>query len=152
MRKVSIMQMGVRKINRVGNSTLTVSLPHSWANVHNLKFGDEVIVEEKASFLTISPKAATPQPKKASIHLKKGVVFRRRYFAMMYKNGCDEIEVTSEDPLDTARVHQAMNRMLGFELQEATPTRVVVRNVAIRNCCVHVQACASGHGKKAGTP
>ena len=36
-----------RKVNRVGQNTLTVSLPSKWARKYNIKAGDEIVVPRK---------------------------------------------------------------------------------------------------------
>ena len=68
--------MGMRKINRVGTSTLTVSLPNKWVNMHNVHAGEEVNVIEEDSRVVISLKNSQPLHKTAHIHLKKGDIFR----------------------------------------------------------------------------
>lgn len=122
-----------RKINRVGVSTLTVSLPSKWAKQQGLKAGDEVDVGEEGSKLLINVKDIKIEQKRVTIHLKAGQPLLRRYLTVMYKDGFDEIEITSESPIDKSILKDAINAMLGFELVEAHPNRIVVRNVATPN-------------------
>jgi phosphate uptake regulator len=125
--------MGKRKINRVGTSTLTVSLPSRWAKQYGLKAGEEVEVKEEGPQLVIGTSKAFSTPKKVSIHLKAGEPFRRRYLNVMYRDGYDEIELTSEEPIDRDYLKKAISELLGFELVESSPKRIVVRNVATPN-------------------
>jgi len=122
-----------RKVNRVGTSTLTVSLPSKWAQKYGLKPGCEVDVIEDDGRLLINTEGVVSTPKKVSIHLKKGQPFLRRYLNVMYKDGYDEIELISEDPLDQKLLKEAITMMLGFELVEAHPTHIIVRNIATPN-------------------
>jgi len=122
-----------RKINRVGTSTLTVSLPSKWAKTYNLKPGSEVDVIEDEARLLINTEGVVSHPKKVAIHLKKGQPFLRRFLNVMYKDGYDEIEMTSEDPIDQKLMKEAISIMLGFELVDAHPTHIVVRNIATPN-------------------
>src|SRR3989338_6775514 len=93
-------QMVQRKINRVGTATLTVSLPSSWTKSFGLKQGNVVEVNEDGSKLVISAENVESSLQKYQLHLKKGEHFLRRYLSSTYRDGFDEIEITSEEPLD----------------------------------------------------
>ncbi len=124
--------MASRKINRVGSSTLTVSLPSKWAKTHSLSPGEELEVYEDGSALVITTQHHKT-PKKVTIHLSAGQPFMRRYLTVMYRDGYDEIEITSEEELDQTPLKSAIDEMLGFEIVESYPKRVVVRNIATPN-------------------
>ncbi len=125
--------MGKRKINRVGTSTLTVSLPSKWARTHGLKAGDEVTVQEEGKRLVVDFSSAGSEPKKAALYFKKDETVRKRYLQGLYKDGYDEIEITSEQPMDLNEVKKALRELLGFELVEASSKRAVVKKIATPN-------------------
>ena len=54
----------------------------------------------------------------------------KRYLNVPYKQGYHQIEVSSQDPLDQALVREAANDLLGFEIVECAPKKVVLRNIA----------------------
>ena len=122
--------MSKRKINRVGTSTLTVSLPSKWANSRGLKPGDDIEVTEDGAKLIISTSSQIVTPKKATIRLKAGQPLRKRHLNIAYRDGYDEIEIISEDLLDPPSVKRAVAELLGFELIDNQPKHIVVRNVA----------------------
>ena len=128
--------MPKRKINRVGISTLTVSLPNKWAKTYGLRQGIEVDVIEDGPKLVVYSDGIIDLPKKIIIHLKKGQNFMRRYLNVMYRDGYDEIEITSEEPLnqtDFKYIKRGAAELLGFEVIELQPKRAVARNVATPN-------------------
>ncbi|MEK6851032.1 MAG: AbrB/MazE/SpoVT family DNA-binding domain-containing protein, partial [Candidatus Thermoplasmatota archaeon] len=49
--------MESRKVQKVGTSTLTISLPKPWVQKFGLKQGDQVFLEEEGSFLKVTPAA-----------------------------------------------------------------------------------------------
>ena len=50
-----------RKINSVGQSTFTVSLPAEWAKYHNLKKGDEIEIVDLKTKLELIPHSSATQ-------------------------------------------------------------------------------------------
>ena len=71
-----------RKINRVGYSTLTVSLPSKWAKQYGLKPGDEVEISEDGRTLRIEAKKGAKKKKTVFfffLFLPK-LIFIYRYF------------------------------------------------------------------------
>lgn len=119
-----------RKINRVGTSTLTVSLPSKWANTHGIKPGDEIEVIENDDqlILNINPKH---EPKKISYNLTN---FAKRAVKwainIAYKKGYDEVIVhsDSEDTIDFLTYAMSINP--GYEIFEQTGNKVVIKNIA----------------------
>lgn len=88
-----------RKVNRVGTSTLTVSLPSKWAKERNIKKGDElnVIFDEEA--LTLSKQENEKRKKEISINID-GYSYHTlaRCLAVLYKTGHDKIILTYSKP------------------------------------------------------
>ena len=49
--------MESRKVQKVGTSTLTISLPKVWVEKYGLKQGDQVFLEEEGAHLKVTPAA-----------------------------------------------------------------------------------------------
>ncbi|HIG96304.1 TPA: phosphate uptake regulator PhoU [Candidatus Woesearchaeota archaeon] len=119
-----------RKINRVGPSTLTVSLPSKWAKTLGLKAGDEIEVEERANQLVLS-RERTIEKKDITIHYPSKQRFLKRFLVSAYIKGYDTIQVTYDDPVLFGLVQETMNKLLlGFEVVEHSKDRCVLKNIA----------------------
>ena len=103
-----------RKIVQHGSSSLTVSLPFSWAQKHGLSKGDEIEVEERGHSLIIHSKDK-PTLSKATFVIDDKNKFLRRYIISLYKQGYDEIEICSEDGMPMEKIEDVLNEVLGFE-------------------------------------
>ncbi len=84
-----------RKINLVGNTTLTVSLPSKWVKRNNLKKGDEIILEENGGQLIIKSGAVKDKLKEIIINFDDNVnsSIAWRYLKSAYLQGYDIIIV-----------------------------------------------------------
>ncbi|HII72542.1 TPA: phosphate uptake regulator PhoU [Candidatus Woesearchaeota archaeon] len=119
-----------RKINRVGQNTLTVSLPSSWARMLNLKPGEEIDVDEKGHSLIVS-RGRVPEKKEVTVHLTDKDHFAKRLLGMPYIQGYDVIRVTYNDPEVYPLVRDCVNRiMLGFEIIDHGKDACVLKNIA----------------------
>lgn len=81
-----------RKINRVGQNTLTVSLPTKWVKKIGLKQGDELELSEEGRNLIIG---STIKPKKFKINvdLSDSGTMLNRVIAAIYKAGFTEASI-----------------------------------------------------------
>lgn len=86
-----------RKVNRVGQNTLTVSLPTKWAKEHGLKQGDELDVLEKDDSLVLSTFASSSH-KFIELDISKFGDMSGRVIGALYKAGYDEMKLTYDDP------------------------------------------------------
>lgn len=118
-----------RKIVQHGSSSLTVSLPYSWAKKFNLKKGDEIDLDEKGSYIVISPKEASTS-NKATFIIKNKKTFLGRYIINLYKQGYDEIEIICEEGLPIHVITDVLNEVIGFEIVEQGAKRCIIRNIA----------------------
>ena len=67
-----------RKVNRVGQNTLTISLPAKWAKNNNIKPGDELEIFEEPKLLMIHRKKARRKIKKVVLNLDYFNLFKWR--------------------------------------------------------------------------
>ena len=74
-----------RKLNRVGQNTLTVSLPSEWAKTHNLKPGDDIELMESGNTLTIS-KSKIPEKREVTIEINESQGLFKRLILIQYLN------------------------------------------------------------------
>src|SRR3989344_1233972 len=119
-----------RKINRVGPSTLTVSLPSKWAKNLGLKAGNEIEVEERANSLVIS-NAKSPEKKEMTIHIPSADRFLKRILATPYMKGYDSIKVTYDDPKIYTQVQETITTLLiGFEIVQHDRNTCILKNIA----------------------
>jgi len=118
-----------RKINLVGQNTLTVSLPSKWAQKYGLKKGDEVEVVEKGRVLILNQENEALLGEKV-VDLSSVKTFSRRMIMMPYIHGYDVIRVQFKDKEILYKIKENMVFFLGFELVEETETSCVIKNIA----------------------
>lgn len=132
-----------RKINLVGNNTLTVSLPSKWVKRYNLKKGDEVEVGEDNKLLIISPKIININKElKTTIdvsHLDSSTILHTIQVA--YRIGYDEIQInfTNETTHNPTRnfeervvsvIKRTVDRLIGFEIVDIKPNLVIIKGLS----------------------
>lgn len=122
--------MARRKINLVGPSTLTVSLPSKWTKRYNLKKGDEITVEEAGASLTITTQGE-PQAQKTTLDVRHLAPLTRRAFDAIYKKGYDEVELTYEKPEELKDVESAINlEAKTFEIVSLAKGKCLVKSIS----------------------
>lgn len=115
----------VRRVQRTGRSSLTVSLPKSWSDSLHLEHGDELQLRDMGgSRLELSPLHAgagmAPRTRVATIdagHAAPHMVARLLVGA--YITGQDSVIITSKGELPQAlrsEVHQTLQSMLGMAI------------------------------------
>lgn len=118
-----------RKINLVGQNTLTVSLPSKWARKYHLKKGEEIEVVEKGRNLIINHQKESLLGEKV-VDLTYVKSFARRMIMMPYVHGYDSIKIHFKDKETLYKIKECMRFFLGFELVEETPRYCVLKNIA----------------------
>ncbi len=110
--------MAKRKINRVGTSTLTVSLPSKWADLSGLKAGDEVEVVEEGRNLRILTGGKSNERRSASFFVKVPEHFMGRMICSPFLKGYDSITIRYDDQRVYGKILGAMKNIVGFEIVE----------------------------------
>lgn len=122
-----------RKVSKIGQSTLMVSLPHQWVKEHNLKKGDEVEVEVSAEVLEIrSANSIIPQEKKeCSLSFEYTYPkMVRAFLKSLYRTGYDRIVLCNVEPKTREEIRFIVgNYLLGFEVVEETEEKVVIESL-----------------------
>lgn len=119
-----------RKINRVGTSTLTVSLPSKWAKKYDLIAGDEVDVEEEGSNLVVSTRRWEKVEKAKAKLISKNQWYVSQVIRNLYTAGYDEIEVSFDDPDAIVAVQHIVDLLLGFEIVEQNDKGCLIKNLS----------------------
>ncbi len=118
-----------RKVIKLGDDTLVVSLPSAWARQHKIRKGDELEAEEQGARLIIYPLAARKDGK-VSVDVSGARPMVKRILGALYKVGYDEFEVRFESPEELSAIKEVMSEFVGFEIVEEGKSQVTVRNVS----------------------
>jgi len=128
-----------RKVNKVGNNTLTVSLPSKWAKKYHIKPGNELEVVEQGNSLEVQTKTLLNKERKtAHLHIDKPLKHLvNRSLSTLYVLGFEEIEISFKekklyDQQEDKYINideylkSAMNKFLGMEVISQTPQKFVL--------------------------
>jgi len=124
--------METRKVQRLGPSTLAMTLPAEWASEHGVEKGDEVSIRPGGKgTLTVTPESTQAGDSEATIHageLDADAV--ERAIVAQYVLGRRIIYVESDEALDSEiinAVYQAETQLMGLGVIEETPERIAIR-------------------------
>ena len=130
-----------RKINRVGQNTLTVSLPSKWAQKHNLKPGQEIDVDEEGKSLVLNVKKGVKRAKKARLNLDGlSHVTINRFIDEFYRQGVEEITLKfaketiknfkkNKDVEVDKHIRNIARRYIGLEVISKTSDKIVLQSI-----------------------
>lgn len=124
--------MDTRKVQRLGPSTLAMTLPAKWTQKNNVEKGDEVSVREGGKgMLAIMPESATDDESEATIHTENlDADAVERAIVAQYVLGRRVIHVVSEETLDSQHinaVYKAETQLMGLGVIEETPESIAIR-------------------------
>ena len=124
----------LRRIQKVGYSTLTVSIPAQYARALKLRGGDSVVVrEESDGTLRLIPATRKAKTSKASIKadLVENEDLLSRLIIGCYVLGYDMIEITSKNGFRASyldRANRTIRRLRGLETVESSQNRLVAQS------------------------
>ncbi len=124
--------METRKVQRLGPSTLAMTLPAEWATEHAVEKGDEVSIRMGSKgTLTVMPQSTQTGESEATIHAEHlDADSVERAIVAQYVLGRRVIYVESEDTLDNETinaVYSAESQLMGLGVVEETPERIAIR-------------------------
>src|SRR6056297_2161535 len=125
--------METRKVQRLGPSTLAMTLPAEWAGEHNVEKGDEVSLRTSGKgTLTVLPESASGEESEAIIHADDlGADAVERAIVAQYVLGRRVIRVEqTEGALDSEHinaVYKAETQLMGLGVIEETPESISIR-------------------------
>lgn len=124
----------LRKVQRVGNSTLTVSIPSEYAKEMEIREGDNLMVKEESDgTLRLIPTTRSLKTVKASIRTDfvDSEELLSRLIVGCYMLGYDSVELTGKngirEPL-LARATRTLRSMRGLEIVESSESRVLAQS------------------------
>jgi phosphate uptake regulator len=125
--------METRKVQRLGPSTLAMTLPAEWAKEHDVKKGDEVSLRMGGKgTLTVLPESVSTEDSKAVIRADAlNADALERAIVAQYVLGRRIIHVEkTEGALDSDHinaVYKAETQLMGLGVIEETPERIAIR-------------------------
>lgn len=124
--------METRKVQRLGPSTLAMTIPAEWASEHDIQKGDEVSIRTGSKgTLTVMAESAQTGDTEAVIHadsLDTDAV--ERAIVAQYVLGRRIIYIESDGTLDSETinaVYRAETQLMGLGVIEETPERIAIR-------------------------
>ncbi|MBU2561940.1 MAG: hypothetical protein KKD17_06610 [Nanoarchaeota archaeon] len=119
-----------RKVNRVGQNTLTVSLPSCWVQENNINKGDEIELNIAGKNLVLGADYK-PSPKSTTIDISGQDWMIRRIITAAYKAGYDEVTVRYADSEQLDYIQTAVERHLTeFDIVDYLPHAVKLRAIS----------------------
>jgi phosphate uptake regulator len=119
-----------RKVNRVGQNTLTVSLPSTWAREHGIKPGDEIEVAEDGSNLVMGS-VVSPREMEISVDLTDAGVMLNRIAVAIYKAGFDKANITYNTPKELEIIQNAIYRSCHvFEIMNVRKNVIEIKAIS----------------------
>src|SRR6056297_2083120 len=125
--------METRKVQRLGPSTLAMTLPAEWASEHDVEKGDEVSLRTSGKgTLTVMPESASSEETEAIIHtdeldadaVERAIVAQyvlgRRVIRVVHEGGTLPSEHINA-------VYQAETQLMGLGVIEETPESIAIR-------------------------
>ena len=122
-----------RKVQRLGPSTLAMTLPAEWASEHGVEKGDEVSLRMSGKgTLTVMPESVQSEESQATIHAENlDADAVERAIVAQYVLGRRVIHVeVAEGTLDSAHINAVYNaetQLMGLGVIEETPERIAIR-------------------------
>jgi len=124
----------LRKVQKVGYSTLTVSIPAEYAKNMALHEGDNLLVKEEADgTLRLVPTARNLKSMKASIRsdLIESDELLSRLIISCYMLGYDSIELSSKNGIRSSQLTRAsrtMRELRGVEIVESSENKLLAQS------------------------
>ena len=126
--------METRKVQRLGPSTLAMTLPAEWAGEQDVEKGDEVSLRMGSKgTLTVMPESVQTEESEAIIHaqhLDADAVERAIVAQYVLGRRIIHVEVESGGTLGSAQINAVYNaetQLMGLGVVEETPERITIR-------------------------
>jgi len=121
-----------RKINLVGQNTLTVSLPSKWVEKNNIKKGDEIELLEEGKNLKLMFGSIKKESALEFSFKGEDIIPNRAIFGP-YLRGYTEIEYYYENSKNYNKLLSSVKKMIGFDIVEQGKNRVKLAAITTGN-------------------
>ena len=128
--------METRKIQKVGRSTLNISLPKKWVNLQKLKRGDTVYIEQrKDGALKVSPESVLKQQVKTKAytincdHISEANTLKW-LIPLAYTMGYEFIHILSSSRITQKQLEEirtATKNLIGANIIEVTNQKIMIQ-------------------------
>jgi phosphate uptake regulator len=126
--------METRKVQRLGPSTLAMTLPADWTKANDVEKGDEVSIRVGGKgMLTVMPESVRREESEAIVHaenLDADAVERAIIAQYVLGRRVIHVEADEEGTLDSGiinAVYNAETQLMGLGVIEETPERIAIR-------------------------
>ncbi|WP_330632414.1 PhoU domain-containing protein [Halocatena halophila] len=126
--------METRKVQRLGPSTLAMTLPAEWAKEYNVNKGDEVSLRMGGKgMLAVMPESVQQEESEAIIHadsLAADAVERAILAQYVLGRRIIQVESDSDETLESTTINAVYNaetQLMGLGVIEETPERITIR-------------------------
>ncbi|MBT5021203.1 phosphate uptake regulator PhoU [Candidatus Woesearchaeota archaeon] len=119
-----------RKVNLVGQNTLTISLPTSWAKINNISKGDELdVLEDKSALVVSKSRRELTGLGTKTLDINSADKFMTRLVSGPYRHGYNKIKINFKDPGVVDKVQSKLDMLHGFELIDQGENYCVLKNI-----------------------
>ena len=126
--------METRKVQRLGPSTLAMTLPAEWAKAQNVEKGDEVSLRMGGKgTVTVMPESVQQEESEAVIHadeLPSEAVERAILAQYVLGRRVIQVKIDEDDTLDSRTINAVYNaetQLMGLGVIEETPEHIAIR-------------------------
>jgi phosphate uptake regulator len=128
--------MEIRKVQKVGHSTLTVSLPRDWVEQVGLKQGNVVTLRRTDDgCLRLVPGLASEKTESTTSRINADLCKEHEMLSRIitgnYVEGRDSVVITSSKDLTSEHlweIRSTVQRLMGLSIVEQTPKQVVIQS------------------------
>ena len=126
--------METRKVQRLGPSTLAMTLPAEWAKAYDVEKGDEVSIRiGEKGMLTVMPESVQQEESVATVHadsLDADAIERAIVAQYVLGRRVIHIEAAEGETLDSSTINAVYNaetQLMGLGVIEERPERIAIR-------------------------
>ena len=123
----------IRKVSKIGPSTLMISLPSKWVKKYDINKGSELNITEKGKILTISTENLITTDHKTTVdfsNLEPRVI--KWYLSALHKTGLDEIKILYNNQKTIELIKGTINNLLiGFTIIEQNNKYIIIKQISV---------------------
>lgn len=117
-----------RKVIKLAEQTLVVSLPAQWCKANGIRKGDDVLCDERRGSMVISRDLPS---KKTSAKLDGDAfgILVKRALNELYHAGVDKVTIQAKQPKTVKHINDTLNQLLGYHIVAQEKGSVVVEDL-----------------------